>query len=79
MNSSLQPAAFLAERVRLRRIELGLSYSDLALRLKHRGVNFGRQAISLWERGKKERQFSNADLRLLADALGCKAEELFDL
>lgn len=77
MSTSAEPGTTFAERVRMRRIQLGLSYSDLALRLKSRGVTFSRQAISLWERGKRDRHFSDHELGLLADALGCTAEELW--
>lgn len=77
MSTSVERTTVLAEHVRARRIELGLSYSDLALRLKSRGMQFSRQAISLWERGKRERHCSDDELWLLADALGCTVEELW--
>lgn len=66
----------LAARVRARRIALGLSYGDLALRLQSRGISLSRQALSLWERGKRRCSFSEEELRLLADALSCDTQEL---
>ena len=58
------------------RLQLGLSQNDLALRLKHRGVNLSRQRISYWERGLREPQLTDTDLIALADALHWSRAEL---
>lgn len=66
----------LACRVKSRRQELGLSYGDLALRLRHRGIQLNRQGISLWERGKRSYSFSQEQMALLAEALEWSLHEL---
>jgi hypothetical protein len=66
----------LASCVKTRRQELGLSYSDLALRLRHRGIQLNRQGISLWERGKRSYSFSQEQMSLLAEAMGWSLQEL---
>lgn len=65
-------AHFLTQR----RIQLGLSQGDLALRLKHRGVGISRQKISHWERGLRQPRLTEADLVALADALHWSRSEL---
>lgn len=65
--------------LRKRRQELGLSQSDLALRLKHRGANVSRKVISAWERGERYPQLNEIELEALADALRWELDQLMDV
>ena len=64
--------------LRKRRQELGLSQNDLALRLKSRGVQLSRKAISAWERGERYPQLDEDILEALADALRWDLDQLMN-
>ena len=65
--------------LRKRRQELDLSQNDLELRLKSRGVNLSRKAISAWERSERYPQLDENILEALADALRWDLDQLMSL
>jgi DNA-binding XRE family transcriptional regulator len=64
--------------LRRRREELGISQSDLALRLMARGVRLSRAAIGKWERGTHQPKLDDSALDALADALHWSLDELIE-
>jgi transcriptional regulator with XRE-family HTH domain len=64
--------------LRARREELGMSQGDLAMRMAYRKVKLSRRDISEWENGKRAPALSVDQLKLLAEALRWKLDDLLE-